>query len=144
MLSPGRALLSLAILTAPVGAQGPAPATPTPSSKNAGGAALFRTYCASCHGTNAKGHGPVADSLQFQPPDLTLIASRNHGKWDGGKVARIIDGREAVKGHGGTEMPVWGDALKTTSAGYDEKTVSGKVRALVDYIESLQATPAKD
>lgn len=85
----------------------------------------------------------MADQLHFQPPDLTLIAKRNKGKWDGGKVARTIDGREPVKGHGGPEMPVWGDAFKNSWDGYGEESVDRKVRALTEYLESLQASPDK-
>src|SRR5437867_13052073 len=76
------------------------------------GDALFKTYCGSCHGKSAKGDGPLADALRFRPADLTLIAKRNGGKFDADKVYRMIDGRESVKGHGGTDMPVWGDAFK--------------------------------
>src|SRR5947209_6201754 len=76
------------------------------------GDALFKTYCGSCHGKSAKGDGPLADALRFRPADLTLIAKRNGGKFDADKVYRTIDGRDLVKGHGGTDMPVWGDAFK--------------------------------
>jgi mono/diheme cytochrome c family protein len=107
-----------------------------------GGDALFKTYCASCHGKSAKGDGPLADSLRYRPPDLTLIAKRNKGKFDSEKVYRIIDGREPVKGHGGTDMPVWGDAFKRSVDGYSEKAVKERIQALADYLKSIQA-PAK-
>jgi mono/diheme cytochrome c family protein len=100
---------------------------------------LFKTYCASCHGKSAKGDGPLADSLRFRPADLTLIARRNGGKFDADKVYRIIDGREPVKGHGGTDMPVWGDAFKRSVEGYSEKAVKERIQALVDYLKSIQA-----
>jgi mono/diheme cytochrome c family protein len=103
------------------------------------GDALFKTYCASCHGKAAKGDGPLADSLRFRPPDLTLIAKRNKGKFDAEKVYRIVDGREAVKGHGGTDMPVWGDAFKRSVDGYSEKAVKARIDALVEYLKSIQA-----
>jgi mono/diheme cytochrome c family protein len=100
---------------------------------------LFKTYCASCHGKSAKGDGPLADSLRFRPADLTLIAKRNGGKFDPDKVYRIVDGREPVKGHGGTDMPVWGDAFKRSVEGYSEKAVKERIQALVDYLKSIQA-----
>ncbi len=141
MQAPRRTLLAMMLLAGPVIAQPPPPEKPTPAAKDAyPGAALFRTYCASCHGPLAKGDGPLAGQLRIQPPDLTLIARRNKGKWDGGKVARMIDGREPVKGHGGPDMPVWGDVFKSSRDGYDEESVKGKVRELTEYIESLQVT----
>src|SRR5678816_3800143 len=70
------------------------------------GGSLFRTYCASCHGKEGKGDGPLAENLRFRPPDLTLLAKGNKGEFDAAKVHRIIDGREPVKGHGGPDMPV--------------------------------------
>jgi mono/diheme cytochrome c family protein len=100
---------------------------------------LFKTYCASCHGKSAKGDGPLADSLRFRPADLTLIAKRNGGKFDPDKVYHIVDGREPVKGHGGTDMPVWGDAFKRSVEGYSEKAVKERIQALVDYLKSIQA-----
>jgi mono/diheme cytochrome c family protein len=43
------------------------------------GAQVFRTYCASCHGTTARGNGPLADQLRHAPPDLTQFSTRNGG-----------------------------------------------------------------
>jgi len=105
----------------------------------ADGASLFKTYCASCHGKAAKGDGPLAEHLRFRPPDLTLIAKRNGGKFDADKVYSIIDGREPVKGHGGTDMPVWGDAFKRSGEGYSEKAVKERIEALVEHLRSVQA-----
>lgn len=34
------------------------------------GAYACRIYCASCHGADGKGEGPLAESLRFHPPDL--------------------------------------------------------------------------
>ena len=86
------------------------------------GARLYRTYCTSCHGAGGKGDGPMADQLRYAPPDLTRIAKRARGKFSTDDVARTIDGRKPNKGHGGSEMPVWGDAFKSTEEGYDEST----------------------
>ncbi len=102
------------------------------------GDSLFKTYCASCHGPSAKGDGPLADHLRIRPPDLTLFAKRNAGKFATDKVERIIDGRAPVKGHGGSDMPVWGDAFKRSSEGYSEAAVKARIKALVEYLEGLQ------
>jgi mono/diheme cytochrome c family protein len=103
------------------------------------GGSFFRTYCGSCHGKEAKGDGPLAESLRFRPPDLTLIAKRNKGEFDADKVHRMIDGREPVKGHGGPDMPVWGDAFKRSEGGYSEQAVKGRIDAIVAHLKSIQA-----
>lgn len=101
------------------------------------GSSLFKTYCATCHGVEARGDGPMADTLRVRPPDLTRFARRN-GSFDREKVRRIVDGRKPVKGHGGPEMPIWGDAFKTADEGYSEKKVLERIESLVDYLSSLQ------
>jgi mono/diheme cytochrome c family protein len=102
------------------------------------GAALFRSYCASCHGAAAKGDGPLAANLRVAPADLTRVAKRNHGKFDAEKVRRAIDGRGPKEIHGGSDMPVWGDAFKRAGEGYSEAKVKERIDALVDHIATLQ------
>jgi mono/diheme cytochrome c family protein len=103
------------------------------------GSAIFRTYCASCHGPEAKGDGPIAQHLRTVPPDLTRLAQRNKGKFEADKIQRIIDGRDPVKGHGGPDMPVWGDAFKQTREGYSEEQVKARIAGLVEFLESIQS-----
>lgn len=103
------------------------------------GADLYRTYCASCHGTSARGDGPLADSMRRRPPNLTEISKRNKGVYPKDLVYRIIDGREKVAGHGGPDMPVWGDAFLRTADAAGEESVRLRVQALVNYLETLQA-----
>lgn len=103
------------------------------------GGSIYRTYCASCHGKEAKGDGPLADNLRIRPPDLTLLAKSNKGEFDAEKIHRIIDGRDPVKGHGGNDMPVWGDAFKRSGEGYSEKAVKARIDAIVQHLKSLQA-----
>jgi mono/diheme cytochrome c family protein len=100
---------------------------------------LFSTYCASCHGTSATGNGPLASAMKVKPANLTEIAKRNAGKFDGDSVFRIIDGRKGVKGHGGSDMPVWGDAFAKSAEAGDEAVVKERIQALVDYLQTLQA-----
>jgi mono/diheme cytochrome c family protein len=40
------------------------------------GPALYKAYCAVCHGPEAKGDGPMAATLKVHPPDLTRISTR--------------------------------------------------------------------
>ena len=63
--------------------------------------------CAVCHGTTARGDGPLADRMKRRPPDLTVLATQNGGVFPAEQVRKTIDGREFVPGHGGPDMPVW-------------------------------------
>ena len=129
------ALVAAAVLpwTVPVlAAQAPAGSKPVP-----GGSGLYSTYCAVCHGTDAKGTGPLAQSLKRRPADLTLLAKNNHGTYDRDLVRRIIDGKNPVKGHGGGDMPVWGDAFeRSVDAG--PQAAPERIDALVEYLATRQ------
>lgn len=123
-------LASLLLAALPAAAEGPSAALR--------GSATFRTYCASCHGKTAHGDGPVAERLRFAPADLTQIAHRNGDKFPAEKITRIIDGRDSLRGHGGTDMPVWGDVFLESREGYDRAKVREKIEELVQYLASLQ------
>lgn len=117
----------------PVSAGQPAAARSIPA-----GSGLFSTYCVVCHGADARGTGPLADSLKRRPADLTLLAKNNGGQYPRDMVARIIDGRNPVKGHGGGDMPVWGDAFeRSVDAG--PQAVQDRITALVEYLATVQA-----
>lgn len=116
---------------APLAAQ-----SPNPKSVPAG-SGLFSTYCVVCHGADGKGTGPLADSLKRRPADLTAMAKANGGTYPREMVLKIIDGREGVKGHGGGDMPVWGDAFER-SADAGPQAVRERLDALVEYIATLQ------
>ena len=68
----------------------------------------FLLNYAGCHGTDAKGSGPQSAKLHTKPVDLTLLAKRNHGRFDPGAVYQMIDGRNARLSHHSAEMPIWG------------------------------------
>ena len=102
------------------------------------GSYTYRTYCATCHGLKGKGDGPLAESLRFHPPDLSQMARRNGGRYPADKVTKIVDGREPIDGHGGPDMPVWGDAFKNPETGFDDEKVKLKIRSVVDHLETLQ------
>jgi len=102
------------------------------------GDSLYRTYCASCHGREARGDGALAASLRVRPADLTRLAKNSGGAFDAEEVAKKIDGRKDVKGHAHSDMPMWGDAFKRAGERYSEKAVKARVDALVQYLERLQ------
>jgi mono/diheme cytochrome c family protein len=103
---------------------------------------LFLRYCASCHGIDAKGGGPVGASLKRPPADLTTLARRSGGRFDEGAVMATIDGRRLVAEHGSREMPVWGVLFEEEHEGRPFQAYTGLLqsRALSDYLRSIQVT----
>jgi mono/diheme cytochrome c family protein len=100
------------------------------------GADLYRAYCASCHGKNGKGDGPVAAALEATVPDLTMIAENNGGKFPTARVRRIIEGQGMIASHGSREMPVWGPIFSQVEEDVDRGPV--RMENLVKYLESIQ------
>lgn len=98
----------------------------------------FQVYCASCHGTDARGEGPMLSALRFQPRDLTRLSKRNDGTFPVEMVAKVIDGTEEVKGHGSQEMPVWGSIFSAQHEGGDARTPESRIQELVNYLHSIQ------
>lgn len=127
-------LLVVALAFAASPAQGEEAANPA---KAAVGRSVYRAYCGSCHGKEARGDGPVAQYLSPRPSDLTLIRQRRDGEFPREEIQRIIDGREEVPGHGSGEMPVWGDAFITAGAA-DQEAVREKIENLVHFLQSIQ------
>jgi mono/diheme cytochrome c family protein len=97
---------------------------------------LFRAYCASCHGQDAKGNGPAAAMLKATVPDLTVIAANNGGSFPAVRIRRIILGEGMIASHGSREMPVWGPVFHQVERDVDRGNV--RVENLVKYLESIQ------
>ena len=105
------------------------------------GAQLFRTYCATCHGINGRGDGPVAEQLRQAPPDLTTYTERNSGVFPSERLRQIIDGT-GVGAHGDREMPVWGDAFRTGRGGLTQEAVRARIDAIVRHLGAIQRRAA--
>jgi mono/diheme cytochrome c family protein len=73
------------------------------------GKSEFQSSCASCHGTDAKGKGPVSDELKTPPRDLTILTKNNNGVFPTNAVYETIYGSKSVPAHGTREMPIWGE-----------------------------------
>lgn len=97
------------------------------------GAALYRKYCASCHGLAGQGDGPVGALLSTPPTDLTKLRSTES------ELMRQIDGRSVIRAHGTSQMPVWGEVFEESLIGepHRRRTTLLKLEALADYVRSL-------
>jgi mono/diheme cytochrome c family protein len=117
--------------------------TKAPDAKTLGaGRALYLEHCASCHGADAKGGGPVAASLKGPVADLTKLPLKD-GAFDEARVRTSIDGTQAVTAHGTREMPVWGKVLAKSGEKRGEGWAQADIWTLVQYLKSIQAPPAK-
>lgn len=110
------------------------PITHTPSNS---GKEMFRSYCAVCHGTDAKGNGPAASAMKTPPTDLTQLAKNNGGKYPAAHVAAVIKGQATTPSHGSQDMPVWGPLFSSISQGHDAQ-VQQRISNLVTYLEGVQ------
>jgi len=133
------ALLFASLIALPASAQ---------EAGNAGvsGESDFNMYCATCHGEDGKGNGPKAFGLAKPLPDLSTLTAR-YGSFPRERLAKLIDGREPIEGHGDREMPVWGVWFKEEAAAElggaegDEASVARRVENLIDCVETLQKIP---
>jgi mono/diheme cytochrome c family protein len=124
---------------------GALPAAAQPDADDA--KADFQIYCASCHGRDGDGDGPVAAELVTKPPPLKHIAKRRNGAFDAGEIYRLLDGRDMPRAHGTPEMPVWGIlfAFQAHAGGIlqdepveAEKVAKARLERLVEYLAAIQ------
>ena len=106
------------------------------------GAALFRRYCASCHGAAGRGDGASARILAVPPPDLTGLAAANGGRFPFRRAAARIDGRETLPAHG-SPMPFYGaffdaDAVRRVAIPGGEIEASKPVLSILAYLAQIQ------
>ena len=111
---------------------------PAPQTSAASGKEMFTAYCASCHGSDAKGNGPAASALNSKPADLTALAKNNGSKFPSDRVMSILRGEATVTAHGNRDMPVWGPVFWKMSHGHPAE-LQQRVTNLTHYLESLQA-----
>jgi len=100
------------------------------------GPSVYKAYCASCHGTDGKGHGPAATALKQKPIDLTAIAKNNHGMFPRATIENVVVRGEKWKAHGSKEMPTWGPVF--LAADGNEKIAYAHIHNLLTYLESIQ------
>ena len=110
------------------------------------GEELFDRFCASCHGEQARGDGPVSRSLNVAVPDLTLIAVR-YGEFPAARIRDVIDGRGIdMQAHGTQTMPVWGYEF-WVEEGADvnaQRAVRDAIAKLVEHLREVQRDDGPD
>ena len=106
---------------------------------------LYKQFCAACHGSDAKGHGPASSSLKVSPPDLTILAKRHGGKFPYAYVTNILLFGPGVSAHGSKAMPTWGPLFlhlnqqdESPVRQNNESAVRDRIQNLSDYLASLQ------
>jgi len=120
------------------------PAQKAPTMRDAG-KIEFESRCASCHGVNGKGPGPVGELLRKSPPDLTLLAKRNSGVFPMARLYDSITGDALPAAHGTRDMPVWGRVYREDAATYymelpydPDAYTRAQVLMLLEYVHRLQ------
>lgn len=102
----------------------------------ASGSGMYLAFCASCHGLDGKGDGPVGNVLNTAPSDLTTIAKRNGGRYPASKIVEVLGRAPGAAAHGTGDMPVWGDRFRANRE--NDAIVQMRISNLNRYLESLQ------
>ena len=106
----------------------------------------FSENCASCHGVDGKGNGPMGELLRKSPPDLTLLAKQNKGVLPINRLYAVVDGA-GIPSHGSRDMPVWGreyqiegaQQMREARGRYDPaELVRARILVLLEYISRIQ------
>jgi mono/diheme cytochrome c family protein len=118
------------------------------------GKAEFQSSCASCHGADGKGKGPISGQLKVLPADLTVLTKNNNGVFPTATVYETIYGSKIIAAHGTREMPIWGERFNpianlphAVDPPYDaldpardlrEVVVRTRIQAVIDYLNRIQ------
>lgn len=106
------------------------------------GRQIYVENCATCHGLQAAGDGPMTAILSVDVPDLRGLNAANGGAFPLLEVIAVIDGRNKLTGHGGP-MPIFGYALGGETQvldgpGGSPVTVKGDILAIARWLETQQ------
>lgn len=96
--------------------------------------------CASCHGIDGTGNGPVAPAFKRMPSDLTQLTRRHGGEFPLEFVIQTITGDHGVAAHGTRDMPVWSCHFGSSHAAGAVAAVytRQRVEVMANYLESIQ------
>jgi mono/diheme cytochrome c family protein len=100
---------------------------------------MYKEYCAVCHGRAGKGDGPAAAALKTPPPDLTMLAKNNGGKFPSEHVMAVLRFGVEETAHGTKAMPIWGPLFGKLGLKGEESTETKlRIFNLSKYVESIQ------
>jgi mono/diheme cytochrome c family protein len=102
------------------------------------GKEMLASYCAACHGADAKGHGPATSWFKVPPADLTMLAKNNHREFPSDHVWAILHFGTKAAAHGSSAMPVGGNVLSGLEP-TDTIEQEQRIANLVSYLKTLQA-----
>jgi len=112
--------------------------TPTVVLPSMAGRDIYGYFCASCHGPDGRGDGPVASQLTTQPANLTALAAANGGQFPLERVrAFVTHGRTDAAAHGSADMPVWGPIFQVLDP--SDKVAQMRIDNVVAYLRSIQS-----
>ena len=114
---------------------------PMPSTRLDSGAAMYFSYCASCHGADGRGTGPAAKALAKPVPDLTRLSRRNYGEFPSASVMVTLGEIRGAGAHGNSQMPLWGDLFR--SSGQSEGETQLRIYNLTRYLAQMQRRPRR-
>ncbi len=101
------------------------------------GQEMYHQYCAVCHGATAKGDGPAVPALKNHPPDLTLLAKQNGGKFPGNHVVNVLKFGTETTAHGNATMPVWGPIFSSLHKSNPTEAMQ-RANNVSRYLQTLQ------
>jgi len=106
------------------------------------GAAMYQRHCATCHGLDGRGDGPMRPALILQPANLRALAAENDGTFPIARVVSRIDGRDPLVSHG-SPMPVYGWYFEGEDTALKAETgqpilTSQPIVDLMAYLQSIQ------
>ena len=107
---------------------------PITHSDPASGKQMYMDYCAACHGMDGKGNGPATEFLKAPPPDLTMLAKPNNGKFPAAHFAAVLRFGETTHAHGTSDMPLWGPLFRSQN----KDLVELRIHNLSAFVESIQ------
>ena len=100
----------------------------------------YMSYCASCHGEDGTGKGPLASELKKSPTDLTQL-TKESGHFPYLQLRKVIDGSDtagSIRSHGTTKMPVWGNVFRKQAGSHPWSESQARIMNIVDYLASIQ------
>jgi len=130
------AVVAAVLLAAVAGAQQQVPREQPLMIKTTVGSELFKFYCSTCHGIDAKGRA-AASAARTPTPDLTRLARLNRGVFPRDHVFDVVrHGAAGPSSHGPAGMPVWGAIFRGLDA--NDSMVEIRIANLVEYLHSIQ------